>query len=224
MTVVPPTTPPSTPVAPPAAVTEPEVRSTLRPGAKGPEVLALQQRLRSLGYWLGEPDGTYGDLTIQAVTAFQKVRDMPRDGIAGQQVARAVEAAGRQENTGGDENLIEIDKERQVMYIVRGGNVAWILNVSTGTDKLYRVNGRTERADTPSGRWRVTSAHDGVKIGELGAIYRPRFFHRDGIAVHGYRDVPNYPASHGCVRVSNAAMDWIWSADVMALGTRVWVY
>jgi len=187
-------------------------------------VLALQQRLRSLGYWLGTPDGTYGGLTVQAVTAFQKVEGMDRDGIVGPGTAAALAGAGRPEaaSTGGD--LIEVDKARQVLFVVRGGTVEWVLNVSTGTEEPYWVNGRTELADTPSGHWQVGWAYDGVDVGELGGLYRPRYFHRDGIAVHGYHDVPAYPASHGCVRVSNAAIDWIWAEGFMPIGSAVWVY
>ena len=87
------TTVPATPAAPGP---EPEpVAPTLRPGDKGPEVLALQQRLRGLGYWLGVPDGTYGTLTVQAVTAFQKVEGMGRDGLAGPATTTALDGASR---------------------------------------------------------------------------------------------------------------------------------
>lgn len=214
MTTVPPTT-----VAP---IPDP-VAATHRPGDHGPEVLALQQRLRSLGYWLGNPDGSYGELTVQAVTAFEKVEGLTRDGIAGPAITTALDHASRPTAAGASGDLIEIDKTRQVLFVVRGGAVEWILNVSTGTDKPYRVNGRTELADTPTGRWHVSRVYNGVDVGELGALYRPRFFHPDGIAVHGYHDVPAYPASHGCVRVSNAAMDWIWASDLMPMGSLVWV-
>ena len=46
--------------------------------------------------------------------------------------------------------------------------------------------------------------------GRLGPMYRPRSFHRDGIAVHGYGSVPTRRASYGCVRVAFEAMDLIW--------------
>jgi lipoprotein-anchoring transpeptidase ErfK/SrfK len=43
-----------------------------------------------------------------------------------------------------------------------------------------------------------------------------------GYAIHGYPDVPNYAASHGCIRVPNpdapAIYGWI------ALGNRIEVY
>jgi len=196
----------------------------MRPGDKGAEVLALQERLRSLGYWLGFPDGTYGGLTVQAVMAFQKVEGMDRDGIAGPGTTAALDRASRPGGAGSGGDVIEIDKDRQVLFVVRGGNVKWVLNVSTGTEEPYWVGGRTELADTPAGRWQVGWAYDGVDVGELGGLYRPRYFHRDGIAVHGYHDVPAHPASHGCVRVSNPAMDWIWSEALMPIGSPVVVY
>ena len=55
----------TTPVKPSASV-------QLGPGASGPAVLVLQQRLASLGYWLGTPDGKFSDSTEQAVYALQK--------------------------------------------------------------------------------------------------------------------------------------------------------
>ncbi|MGL5908435.1 MAG: peptidoglycan-binding domain-containing protein, partial [Phycicoccus sp.] len=52
-------------------------------GDQGPAVLALQQRLSALGYWLGEPDGKFGPLTQQAVFAIQKVAGVSLDGVVG---------------------------------------------------------------------------------------------------------------------------------------------
>ena len=59
--------------------------------------------------------------------------------------------------------------------------------------------------------------------GDLGEIYRPKYF-TGGIAVHGSNHIPDYPASHGCVRVSVPAMDWIWETGIMPLETPVWVH
>ena len=36
--------------------------------------------------------------------------------------------------------------------------------------------------------------------------------------------MPADPASHGCVRVTYPAMDQIWRAGLMPVGTPVWVY
>jgi len=42
--------------------------------------------------------------------------------------------------------------------------------------------------------------------------------------VHGMTSVPNHPASHGCVRLSTAAMDFICDQNLMPLHTVVWVH
>ena len=197
--------------------------ATLRPGDRGAAVRDLQERLRTFGYWLGPSDATYGLLTEQAVMAFQKVEGLAPDGVAGPATLATLAAATRPA-TRASGDLVEVDKARQVVFIVRAGAVAWVLNTSTGTEAPYQVDGRTELADTPVGRWKVAWAVDGVDVGPLGALYRPRYFHGDGIAVHGYHSVPAYPASHGCVRVTEAAMDWIWSAGLMPIGSTVWVH
>ncbi|MEA2844349.1 MAG: hypothetical protein QOJ69_2020 [Actinomycetota bacterium] len=212
---------------PEADAAEPEAQAAdgaIRPGENGERVLDLQRRLRDLGYWLGTPDGTYGGLTVQAVTAFQKVEGLGRDGIAGPSTLSALDQAGRASARSDGDDLIEVDKAHQVLKVVRDGRVEWVLNVSTGTEKRYQVDGRTELADTPPGRWQVGRVVDGIDTGPLGGLYRPRYFHADGIAVHGYHSVPAYAASHGCVRVSEPAMDWIWSNNVMPVGSTVWVY
>jgi lipoprotein-anchoring transpeptidase ErfK/SrfK len=52
-------------------------------------------------------------------------------------------------------------------------------------------------------------------------MYRPAYF--DGpYAIHGAPSVPPYPASHGCIRVTTASMDSVYSK--LAPGTRVLVY
>ena len=64
---------------------------------------------------------------------------------------------------------------------------------------------------------------DGWWEGDLGKIYRPKYF-VGGIAIHGMTSVPAYPASHGCVRLSLPAMDFLWAQDLVPLGTPVWVH
>ena len=63
----------------------------LQPGDVGPAVEALQMYLSSLGYWVGPPDGTFGDSTQQAVWALQKAAGLSADGVVGK-TAAALEA------------------------------------------------------------------------------------------------------------------------------------
>jgi hypothetical protein len=187
-------------------------------------VLALQERLRELGYWLGSPDGSFGFLTEQAVLAIQGAAGLSRDGVVGPRTRRALRDGVRPSARSEGGRVVEVDRDRGLVMFVDDGRPERILHTSTGTFKEYTFEGRTLLADTPSGSWQVGWAFDGWRESDLGRLYRPRYFHRDGIAVHGYPSVPAYPASHGCVRVSTAAMNMIWRDGLMPVGRRVLVY
>src|SRR6266540_2326421 len=62
---------------------------------------------------------------------------------------------------------------------------------------------------------------NGWRTSKLGRLYRPAYFY-GGYAVHGSWSVPAYPASHGCVRVTIAAMDRLYNG--MPVGLPVKVY
>lgn len=207
-TTVPPTT--STTTAPTTSTTEAAPTTEAPPDAAGdPDVVALQERLVELRYWLGEADGDLGRLTKQAVLAFQKAEGLQRDGQPGPAtMARLAVATTPQPTSLADG--VEIDLDRQLLFVVRGGAVEWVINTSTGTSKT----------PTPRGEYTVEREIDGVRHAPLGDLYRPKYFHR-GIAVHGSPSIPGYPASHGCARVSNAAMDLLWSAGLLEVGTPV---
>jgi hypothetical protein len=217
-TTVPPTTTTTAPTtttttAPTTTTTAPVAPDTLAPGATGEAVGDLQHRLQDLGYWLGEPDGTYTDLTTQAVLAFQKQEGLHRDGIAGPVTLARLTDAGRPAPGRPDAvDHLEVDLERQVVRWVSGGQVQLVLNTSTG------------KPSTPTrpGDYSIRRVIDGVRHAPLGNLYRPMYFN-GGIAIHGYAHVPAYAASHGCTRVSPAAMDLLWQTAGIGVGTPVWV-
>lgn len=193
-------------------------------GDEGPDVLAVQERLTGLGYWLGEPDGRFGASTEQAVFALQGVAGLSRDGAVGPATRAALDEGVRPVARSTAGVVTEIDRDAGVIAFVRDGRVELVLHTSTGTFEEYRDDGRELLADTPEGRFSVSWAVDGWRDGALGRLYRPRYFHPDGIAVHGYPSVPAYPASHGCARVAVEAMDMVWARDLMPRGSAVLVH
>jgi peptidoglycan hydrolase-like protein with peptidoglycan-binding domain len=221
---------PTTTTAAPTTTTTTAAQATttttvpvLGPGDTGPAVAELQARLTFLHYWVGTADGTYGDTTVQAVYALQKAAGITRDGVAGPvtdaALARGVEphpapATGR---------VIEVDLTDDLLMFVTGGTLQWVLNTSTGGGYTYTATGHAALAETPVGRFTIYRAVDGLVTDSLGQLWRPRYF-TDGFAIHGDSSVPPVPVSHGCVRVSNEAIDWIWSTDLAPIGTAVWVY
>ena len=202
-----------------------------RYGETNDNVANLQHRLYDLGYWVADFDGQYGQVTGQAVLAFQKYMGLPRTGnlddwgafLLSMQSFKPI-AASRS----GD--LVEVDKGKQLLFFVRGGKTIFTLNTSTGSDIPYtEVNQRDGGtidgdAHTPEGRFRIYQAYgDGWEKGQLGELYRPRYF-SGGVAVHGAPSIPGYPASHGCVRVSTTFMDWVWDNNMLPMGSNVWVH
>ena len=232
-TTVAPTT--TTTLAKVGALAEP--LKPLRPGAKGEAVIALQNRLLDFGFWMDEPDGQYGTLTTQAVMAFQKyVGARLNLKVTGTADQATVDALGipdlRAHGLAVEGDLIEVDKGRQLMFLVRGGRTIWTFNTSTGSGETYtepdlkKRDGSmlTDVAVTPEGVFKVYNEFtDGWEKGQLGELYRPKYF-KGGVAVHGSNSIPNYPASHGCVRLTTTAMDWIWANDLMPRGSEVWVH
>lgn len=194
----------------------------MKEGDKGPAVLAVQQRLSDLGYWLGTPDGSYGYLTSQAVMALQKTAGLGRDGVYGPASNKALDS-GIRPNLVVSGNAVQINLATQVLTVVENGSIAAILNTSTGSGQTYVSEGVTKIAITPKGTFRVIYEVNGLDVGPLGTLYRSKYF-VGGIAVHGYSSVPAYPASHGCARVSNSAMDMIWARNLMPMGRTVVVF
>jgi L,D-transpeptidase catalytic domain/PKD domain/Putative peptidoglycan binding domain len=154
-------------------------------GARGPSVLALEQRLRELRFAIRGADSLYAGDTLEAVLAFQKVHGLPRTGRVDAGLWRRLVRAGVPKPRFGGGNRIEVDKTRQVLFEVAGGEVVRVVHVSTGAT-----------GNTPLGRWQVYRKVPGFDW----VLWYPLYFLR-GFAIHGYPSVPAYPASHGCVRV-----------------------
>ena len=198
----------------------------------GNEAVRLQQRLIELGFWVNGADGDYGVTTKQAVMAFEKYMGFEADGKLDERTAAAVSSMDlrpvARANSG---TLVEVDKGKQLLFFVIDGKTEYILNVSTGNGEPYEEPDQNTPGETvkgvsltPSGLHEVDRERaEGWWEGDLGRIYRPKYF-VGGVAVHGSGNIPNYPASHGCVRVSVPAMDWIWETGIMPLDTPVWVH
>ncbi len=196
----------------------------LSQGATGASVTQLQLRLLGLGYWIDAANGVYGLTTTMAVTAFQKLHNLPRTGVFDIATENAVNHASRPAPRSTSGRVMEVDKAHQVVLVTQNGAVQWVLDTSTGGGYQYSYGGQTYTAITPDGHYNIWYQVNGLQVGRLGALWRPKYFTHDGVAFHGYPEVPPYPASHGCVRLSNAAIDWIWANNIMPMGTAVWVY
>jgi peptidoglycan hydrolase-like protein with peptidoglycan-binding domain len=204
----------------------PATKTTTAPlslGSKGQTVAKLQKRLTSLGYRPGATDGLYGASTASAVLAFEKREGLPRDGQAGSQVLSALQhPTGAGPKSGLPTPRVEVDIARQIAFVVRPHQPVITLNVSTGSGLSYTVpGGGRDVAYTPVGSFKVLRKISGDEVAPLGTLHSPSYFYR-GWAIHGASSVPAYPASHGCVRVSNTDADWLF--PLIPVGTTVVLY
>jgi N-acetylmuramoyl-L-alanine amidase len=192
-------------------------------GDTGSDVLTLEQRLAAQKADVGRIDGVFDYDLTHAVLAFQKSQGIARTGRYDNATRVRLGApvpVRLQFPKGG--RAVEIDLRKQVLYLSEGGVLRRILDVSTGTGQLYQSEGVTQRAVTPLGSFAITrKINDPAHKSPLGILYRPAFFY-SGFAIHGSGSVPAYPASHGCVRITDPAMDRLY--DLLTIGTPVTVY
>lgn len=181
---------------------------SLGPGSTGAYVRALEHRLVSLHYRLIAVNSRYDRHTADAVLAFRKVQGMARTGTVDAAVwRRLADPRLPKPRSTAKAFHIEVDQTRQVLYTVKGGRITSIIHVSTGA----------------SGATRDGSFHVYRKLAGFSPnhLYYPNYF--DGLrAIHGWTEVPAYPASHGCVRVPYWNAKWIFG--LATIGTRVIVY
>jgi len=187
-------------------------RTTMTPslsvGSRGSYVRLLERRLIDLGYYLPGADKNYDYRTSDAMIAFNKVQGRARFGSVSSSswyvLARPKIPKPRYKTP---KYHLEVDQTRQVIFVVKNGKVQNILHTSTGAG-----------GGTRDGTFTFYRQVYGYSPNRL---YYPSYF--DGLrAIHGWPEVPTYPASHGCARVPMWSATWIQGkADI---GARIYVY
>ena len=181
------------------------------PGAATP--LAVEQHLAGLRYFVGAVDGVVDNDTASGIMAFQKVHGLPRTGeLTGDIGPRIMAASGLPAPLvpNSDVNKVEVDLTRQVLFLYENGGLSQIIPISSGT----------AQTPTPTGSYRVIRRASGWETSPLGRLYNSQYF-VGGYAIHGSPSVPNYPASHGCIRLPMSVAEWF--PDHVSLGTPVYV-
>lgn len=178
-------------------------------GERGVKVLLLQRALQREGYAV-PITGVYDDGTARAVLAFRKANELGRDGYAIKPVyAKLMRGEGayklRYPKAG---KHVEFDWSRQVLVLARGGKPY----------RTYHTSSGAPSTPTIFGTYRFYLQTPGTNA--KGMVHSSYFIR--GYAIHGYASVPNYPASHGCLRVPipNAASIFNW----IDIGDPIYLY
>ena len=184
---------------------------TLKAGARGPYVKGMLTGLKRLKFYVPGLGVGFTSPVGDVVMAFRKAYRMPRSYVFDAACWRKLDRAKRiKVRFSSPATHIEIDKTRQILTIVKAGKPWGIICVSTGAT-----------GNTPEGRFRIQQKHPYTSTPYGGTMIRTMGF-LGNYAMHGWPDVPPYPASHGCVREPIWACYWVY--DNSWVGETVYVY
>jgi hypothetical protein len=173
----------------------------------------VQLRLWQLGY-LSRADvtGSLDYATSQSLLAFQGWEGLSRTGtLTGETQVALVDADHPRPRQEGAGRRIEIHRDLGVLLLVEDGVVGRAVHTSTG------AGGRT-----PSGSFRVYRKEI-MSWSVPFHVWMPyAAYFVGGIATHQYSHVPEYPASHGCVRLPEGDAARVY--QFVELGTPVTVF
>jgi hypothetical protein len=179
-------------------------------GQTGTAVRILQRHLARKGYVVGRR-GSMDGRTQRAIIAFRKVTGMARTSVANSaMIGRLARGGGtfRLKYPNAKGRHVEADLSRQVLVLARGDKV----------ERIYHTSSGAPSTPTVLGRYEFYMSQPGYNSKEM---YWSKYFIR-GYAIHGYKSVPVFNASHGCLRVplddAVAIYNWI------QLGDRIDVY
>ncbi len=159
----------------------------LRQGQCGDVVVGFKKAIHRMGYIVNS-GRCFGGKTARGVLAYRKVNDMARSSRAGAGLVKAVfsgKGAYEVRYPGAGEHL-EAPLSKQVLVFAKGDKPFAIYPVSSGKSSTPTVTGHFSFIRQEPGY----NSH--------GMYYS--FYFYGGYAVHGYESVPDYPASHGCIR------------------------
>ena len=165
------------------------VPSNVASGSRGRSVRSMQDRLKALGYVIGQY-GVNDGRTQRAILAFRKLAGMARTSSADPAFFRAlITGKGRfKVRYPRHGRHVEGDVGHQVLALIGSGGKV---------ERIYPMSSGTGGTPTILGSYRVYSKDPGTNAkGMVASSYFIR-----GYAIHGYASVPTYNASHGCMRV-----------------------
>ena len=216
----------------------------LCPGDSSWAVFSLQWLMTERKLYRGELTGVYDEETRYAVFTFHKltgpahtdpatarsewIANPPPDDWVAEDWGMLRAFVPRSPTQRDDQpDRIEVDIGHQVLYLIEDHDVSAIIPVSSGQGRGERgcvpfgcgalVTPRTELL--PEGSTFYTEHSYAGGWGGTYGIYKAIFYRGQYgewyYAIHGYREVPNYPASRGCIRVTTWDMDFLrpWAPD-----------
>lgn len=149
----------------------------LKKGMSNDAVRVMQNNLKSLGFFMSEPTGYFGGITLFAVENFQKRNNLVADGIAGNQTLGRINSfvestpvASRGNVSRGDtyqkSQVVMLPWFEKVSKIFKRGDIAKVTDVSTGLSYSVKRTYGTNHADVEAVTARDTAVLKKIAGGE----------------------------------------------------------
>jgi hypothetical protein len=159
----------------------------LHQGQCGDVVVGFKKAMRKMGY-IANSGRCFGGKTARGVLAYRKVNGLSRSYRAGAGLVKSA-FSGKGEyhviHPAAGEHL-EAPLSKQVLVFAKGDKPFAVYPISSG------------KSSTPTVTGHYTFIRQEPGYNSHGMYYS--FYFYGGYAVHGYESVPDYPASHGCIR------------------------
>ena len=159
----------------------------LHEGECGDVVVGFKKAMRKMGY-IANSGRCFGGKTARGVLAYRKVNGMARSFRAGKGLVKSAflgRGAYHVQHPGAGQHL-EAPLSKQVLVFAKGDEPVAVYPISSGKSSTPTITGHFQFIRQEPGY----NSH--------GMYYS--FYFYGGYAVHGYESVPDYPASHGCIR------------------------
>jgi lipoprotein-anchoring transpeptidase ErfK/SrfK len=182
---------------------------SLHQGQCGDVVVGFKKGMRKMGY-IANDGSCFGGKTGRGVLAYRKVNGMSRSMRAGAGLVKKVYAGkgGYEVRHPGAGEHVEAPLSKQVLVFTKGDKPFAIYPISSGKSSTPTVTGHYEFIRQEPGY----NSH--------GMYYS--FYFYGGYAVHGYESVPDYPASHGCLRTFIADQPEIYNRIFFGEDIFIW--
>lgn len=169
-----------------------------------------EQTLQRQGYVIRNADGQTDRMSVFAIYAFEKVAGRSANGSFGNSEWQAMLRNPRVKVQRPDlpKDHVEINIGKQLILLIENGRVRNHIHTSTG------------KSSTPTVRGTFT-VYEKRNYRQANRMYRSIFFY-GGYAIHGYPEIPTYPASAGCARTYDGNQDFLYPR--VDYGERVYVY
>lgn len=181
----------------------------LRPGQCGPVVEGFRKALNRMAFVPGK-SRCFNGRVERAVLAYRKLNGLGRSARAGKKVVKRIfSLKGRYRVRRPDlGDHVEAPLSRQVIVFSRGKKPYAIFPIASGAPATPTILGV------------YTFYRKDPGYNAIGMYYSSYFIR--GYAIHGYKSVPNYPASHGCLRTFIADQPRIY--ELTRIGMPIYTF